>query len=244
MMERKILLVDDVDFFLEVEKGFLQQTPATLLIARNGREALEIAERERPNLIYMDVNMPVMDGLTCCRQLKANPRLAGIPVIMVFAPGRDANEELCRSAGCDGVVTKPIDRHLFLGLGHNFLFQVERREPRKPCQALISLRRTGGKEFSGTCDDLSENGAYIACREKVQANEIIQMTIVLPGAGMQPVAGRLRVAWVNQGFPRPKLNHPQGFGAEFHGLSRESREVIQKTMKNLPAAEAAPPKVL
>ncbi|MFA5516058.1 MAG: response regulator [Desulfuromonadales bacterium] len=231
MPKHKILLVDDVDFFLEVEKGFLQQTPATILTARDGLEALEIAAREKPDLIYLDVNMPVMDGLTCCRKLKSDPHLAAIPVVMVFAPGREASADLCRAAGCDGVVTKPIDRNLFLDLGHGFLFQVERREPRKQCQALITLQRPGEQEFSGTCDDLSENGVYVACREKVQANEMLQMKMVLPGVGMQPVSGRVRVAWVNQGFPRPKLNHPQGFGAAFQSLSAAGREIILKVIQ-------------
>jgi CheY-like chemotaxis protein len=231
MTERKILLVDDVDFFLEVEKGFLQHTPATILIARNGREALDIAARERPNLIYMDVNMPVMDGLTCCRALKADPQLSSIPVIMVFAPGNDATVEMCKAAGCEAHVIKPIDRNQFLGLGHNFLFQIERRELRTPCQALISIRRPGEKGFSGTCEDLSENGAYVVCREKVQGDEILGITLVMPGAGKDPVEGRLRVAWVNQGIPRMKMEMPQGFGAEFQGLSVEARKIIAMVVR-------------
>ncbi len=231
MGERKILLVDDVDFFLEVEKGFLQHTPATIFIARNGREALEIAARERPNLIYMDVNMPVMDGLTCCRALKADPQLSSIPVILVFAPGIDTTAEHCQAAGCDAHIVKPIERNLFLGLGHNYLFQIERREFRTPCQALIALRRPGDKEFSGTCEDLSENGAYVVCQEKVQVNEIFGILLVLPGAGKDPVEGRLRVAWVNQGGSQMKTGMPQGFGAEFQGLGAAERKTIAMVVR-------------
>ena len=231
MAERKILLVDDVDFFIEVEKSFLQNTPADILVARNGREALDIARRERPDLIYMDVNMPVMDGLACCRALKADAQLAAIPVIMVFAPGQEASIDNCRAAGCDAHVTKPIDRNAFLDLGHSFLFQIERRDIRTPCQALITLRRSGGAEFSGTCEDLSKNGIYVVCRETVQPNEILGITLLLPGSGSHPVEGRLRVAWANQGFPRPKMRLPQGFGAEFMGLSVADRKIIDAVVR-------------
>jgi Response regulator receiver domain len=84
MPTAKILLVDDVDFFPEIEKDYLPQIPAEILIAGNGQIALEQAEQHRPNVIFMDVNMPVMDGLTCCRKLKADPRLKDIPVIMIL----------------------------------------------------------------------------------------------------------------------------------------------------------------
>ena len=100
MPTAKILLVDDVDFFLEMEKDYLRQTPAEVLVAGNGRIAIEQAEQHRPDLIFMDVNMPVMDGLTCCRKLKANQRLKDIPVVMVFAPNGNLDEAACRAAGC------------------------------------------------------------------------------------------------------------------------------------------------
>ena len=70
-----ILLVDDAKFFLELEKQFLKNTPATLLTASSGKEALEIAKESRPSLVFMDVDMPEMDGLDCCRQFKADPFL-------------------------------------------------------------------------------------------------------------------------------------------------------------------------
>lgn len=213
MALRKILLVDDVEFFIELEKDFLSQTPAEILVAKNGEEGLNVAIRERPSLIFMDVSMPVMDGLACCRALKAEPMLRSIPVVMVFAPSREVNPEVCRQAGCDAVLTKPLDRKAFLDIGRSFLFHIDRRESRVPCQATVTVRASSG-EIAGTAEDLSERGMYIACREEVRLHETVRLSIRFPG-GVPSIEVRGRVAWVNQGFPRPKLFFPQGFGVEF-----------------------------
>lgn len=231
MPERKILLVDDVDFFLEVEKDFLRQTPAAILIARNGREALEVAAREKPDLIFLDVTMPVMDGLTCCRALKDDPVLRLTPVIMVFAPNAAVDEAACWRAGCDGVLTKPIDRRAFLELGHRLLFQIDRRAPRVAAQGAVTLWR-GKEEFPATCEDLSGEGMYLACRQAVQADELLRAVIVLPGAGGRQIDCRVRVAWVNQGFPRSNMNLPQGFGVEFQGLGLEAAGLVAQTLRS------------
>ena len=113
----KVLLVDDVDFFLEMEKDYLRGFNVEILTAKNGQQALEIARRERPHIIFMDVIMPFMDGLTCCRSLKSDPRLHAIPVIMVFAGSREVTPEACMKAGCDGTLSKPVEKEKFLDLG-------------------------------------------------------------------------------------------------------------------------------
>jgi CheY-like chemotaxis protein len=210
----KILLVDDVDFFLEMERDFLRHTPATIHTARNGKEALEVAQTQRPDVIFMDVTMPVMDGITCCRTLKADPQLQSIPVIMVFAPSREVGPEAVLAAGGDGILTKPVERKAFLDMGRRFLFDIDRREARVPCQMLVTLHRPGG-EIHCASEDLSEHGMYLKSREPLAVGETIGASMLLPGATAGVLECRARVAWVNQGFPRLKLQLPQGFGVEF-----------------------------
>ncbi len=213
----KILLVDDVDFFLEIEKGFLRQTPAEILLARNGQTALELTAEHRPNLIFMDVHMPVMDGLTCCRRIKTDPQLTGIPVVMVFAPSADVDDAACRAAGCDEVLRKPVDRNAFLELGRRFLFDIDRREKRVSCQIPVEFR-IGGRCCQGTGRDVSLHGMYIGFREEVQLNERVQVAFSLPEEGAERIELNGRVAWLNRGFPRSNLGLPQGFGVEFRRL--------------------------
>lgn len=210
----KILLVDDVDFFLEMEKDFLRNTPATIYTARNGREALEFINRQRPDVIFMDVTMPVMDGITCCRILKTDPELQSIPVIMVFAPSRELGPEMVTAAGCDACLTKPVDRKAFLAAGRRFLFGVERRDFRVPCQMAVTLRRHG-EEIRCISEDLGERGMYIKSQDLLAEGEVVRATMVLPGETPTEIECRVRVSWINQGFPRTKPHLPQGYGVEF-----------------------------
>jgi CheY-like chemotaxis protein len=210
----KILLVDDVDFFLEMEKDFLCNTPATIHTARNGREALEFVNRQRPDVIFMDVTMPVMDGITCCRILKTDPELRSIPVIMVFAPSRELGLEAVTAAGCDACLTKPVDRKAFLEAGRRFLFGVERRDLRVPCQMAVTLRRHG-EEIRCISEDLGERGMYIKSQDLLAQGDVVRATMALPGGTPTEIECRVRVSWVNQGFPRTKSHLPQGYGVEF-----------------------------
>jgi CheY-like chemotaxis protein len=228
----KILLVDDVEFFLEMQKDLLRHTPATVYTARHGEEALECVNQQRPDIIFMDVTMPVMDGITCCRILKADPDLQSIPVIMVFAPSRELGPEEVTAAGCDGYLTKPIDRKAFLDLGRQYLFNVERRDIRVPCQLTVILRRPG-EEIHCTSEDLGERGMYVKAREALTVGEVIRVTIAMPGepTGLEC---RARVSWVNQGFPRTKLHLPSGFGVEFLQASQAMRAMIRAFLDRQP----------
>lgn len=222
----KILLVDDVDFFLEMEKDFLRNTPATIHTARNGREALEFVNRQRPDVIFMDVTMPVMDGLTCCRILKADPELRSIPVIMVFAPSRELGPGAVTAAGCDACLTKPVDRKAFLEAGRRFLFGVERRDFRVPCQMAVTLRRHG-EEIHCSSEDLGERGMYIKSQDLLAEGDVVRATMALPGGTPTEIECRVRVSWVNQGFPRTKPHLPQGYGVEFLQPSQATMAMIR-----------------
>jgi len=227
-----ILLVDDVDFFLEMEKDFLRNTPATIHTARNGREALEFVNRQRPDVIFMDVTMPVMDGLTCCRTLKANPDMRSIPVIMVFAPSREIGPETVAAAGCDASLTKPVDRKAFLEAGRRFLFGIERRDIRVSCQIPVVLRRQG-EDLRCISEDMGERGMYVKSRDSLAEGEIVRVSMTLPGGTATDIECRARVAWANQGFPRTKLHLPQGFGLEFLQPSQATIATIRAYLKKV-----------
>ena len=130
MSTPKILLVDDTKLFIELEKNFLKHSPVHVLTASSGEEALEIAMRERPDLIFMDINMPGMGGLACCSTLKGDMMLSSIPVVMVSSCGKDEDLQECRKAGCDDILSKPIDKKLFLEKARFFLDTINRRDVR------------------------------------------------------------------------------------------------------------------
>lgn len=84
---KKILLADDVELFLELEKTFFRRESFELLIARTGQQAWDLTQAETPDLVFMDLFMPGMDGDAACRLIKQQPQTASIPVVMVTQGG-------------------------------------------------------------------------------------------------------------------------------------------------------------
>jgi CheY-like chemotaxis protein len=107
-MPQKILIVDDEPHMLRVTELSLRKGGFSLIIGRNGRQALELAARERPDLIVMDVVMPELDGLAALAQLKASPDTAAIPVIMLTARGQIVARQQAETSGAALYLTKPF----------------------------------------------------------------------------------------------------------------------------------------
>jgi CheY-like chemotaxis protein len=105
---KKVLVVEDVDFNRDLVVQLLEDK-YHVIEAVNGQEGLELAERERPELILMDLSLPVIDGWEATRRLKANDDLRSIPVIALTAHAMKGDEEKALAAGCDDYLVKPLD---------------------------------------------------------------------------------------------------------------------------------------
>ena len=105
---RKILVVEDVDFNRDLVVQILEDR-YRVVEAVNGQEGVALAEQERPDLILMDLSLPVVDGWEATRQIKANPALCAIPVIALTAHAMVGDRERALAAGCDGYISKPIE---------------------------------------------------------------------------------------------------------------------------------------
>lgn len=212
-----ILLVDDIAFFRDVMQAYFQATPARVLTAGSGLEAFSIALEEQPDLIYLDAGMPQISGLDCCRQLKADERTRDIPVVIIFTPGRDASLEAVVASGCDGYLTKPFGKEEFLNLGHRFLFDIERRERRVSCQMTVDFT-IAGLDCRGRGYDICGHGLYVEFRDELPPEKKIHLRFMLPLVSTASFDVDGVIVWVNQGFPRPKLKLPQGFGVKLQNM--------------------------
>jgi CheY-like chemotaxis protein len=105
---RKVLVVEDVDFNRELIVQLLEDK-YEVIEAVNGQQGVELAERERPELILMDLSLPVMDGWEATRRLKANADLRAIPIIALTAHAMKGDKEKALAAGCDDYLVKPLD---------------------------------------------------------------------------------------------------------------------------------------
>jgi two-component system cell cycle response regulator DivK len=113
-MTKRILIVEDQEDNRQILGDLLKSAGYALIMAETGAEAVRIAEAERPDLILMDIQLPVMDGYEATRRIKANPALAKIPVIAVTSYALSGDEDKAKAAGCDGYVTKPFSPRALL----------------------------------------------------------------------------------------------------------------------------------
>ena len=106
-MTRRILVVEDQEDLRGVLRTLLTGSGYEMLEAADGETGVARAKSDRPDLILMDIQMPVLDGYEATRRIKADPDLAATPVIAVSSFAMKGDEEKARAAGCDHYVTKP-----------------------------------------------------------------------------------------------------------------------------------------
>jgi two-component system, cell cycle response regulator DivK len=115
---KKILIVEDVAYNVDLLVQLLEDE-YELVTAGDGAQGVDRAEQERPDLILMDLSLPVMDGWEATRRIKANTALSQIPIIGLSAHAMSGDAEKAMAAGCDDYLTKPInDELLFEKLQH------------------------------------------------------------------------------------------------------------------------------
>ena len=113
-MARKILVVDDEEVLVETIAYNLEQAGYQVITAANGTSALQIARRETPDLIILDIMLPEVDGLEVCRQLRREGNTASIPIMMLTAKNEEIDKVVGLEIGADDYVTKPFGRRELL----------------------------------------------------------------------------------------------------------------------------------
>ena len=117
----KILLVEDNEMNRDMLSRRLVRKGFEVVIAVDGKAGVEMASSTSPDLILMDLSLPVMDGWEATRQIKANPATQGIPVIALTAHAMSGDEVKAREAGCDDYDTKPVNLNRLLEKIGSFL---------------------------------------------------------------------------------------------------------------------------
>ncbi|MFA5802280.1 MAG: response regulator [Thermoleophilia bacterium] len=120
-MAEKILVVEDNEMNLELVSDVLVAHGYIVMQASAGREAIQIARDQQPDLILMDIQLPEMDGLEVTRQLKESTETKSIKVVALTAHAMRGDEEKAREAGCSGYIAKPINTREFASVVAGFL---------------------------------------------------------------------------------------------------------------------------
>jgi two-component system, OmpR family, alkaline phosphatase synthesis response regulator PhoP len=123
-MEQKILIVDDeahIRMLIEQTLEELEDEGVTFLIAENGEEALNLITREKPQLVFLDVMMPKMNGMEVCRRVKKELVLDDVYIILLTAKGQEIDRLKGQEVGADVYMTKPFDPEMLLSKAKSVL---------------------------------------------------------------------------------------------------------------------------
>lgn len=223
----KVLLVDDVELFRELQKTFFRRREVDLVVAENGKEAFRQALRHRPDMIFMDLHMPEMDGAECCLKLKEHDELKKIPVVMVTSATREDDIERCKAAGCDAIILKPINRQNFLETANSFMQMPVRIAPRVRVGFSVSYGQPGHAIRQDEAFNLSSGGVFIKTNEFFEIDTPLHVQFQLPSRE-KAISCPGRVAWINRPELSDKKDTPTGMGVQFVGLDIESHEALRE----------------
>ena len=220
-VRKKILIVDDVQMFVQLQKTLLNRQDFELLTARSGREALDKAREENPDLILLDLYMPDINGDIVCKELKSDPMTKEIPILIITTDDAAEYRELCIEAGCDGYLTKPLRKDTLIPAIENHLQMPPRRHKRIRTQIPCTVTDEDGKR-EGIIHALSPNGAFIETDPPLLPGDILNVDFTLDDTGAK-VSLQTSVRWArNIGD-----SHPNGAGCEFLDVQREDLESIR-----------------
>ena len=118
---KRVLVVEDTEDNRRIIRDLLTSAGYEMIEAVDGEQGVAMAAEHRPDLILMDIQLPVLDGYEATRRIKANPALRHIPVIAVTSYALSGDEEKTRAAGCDAYVAKPFSPRLLLAKVRGFL---------------------------------------------------------------------------------------------------------------------------
>jgi CheY-like chemotaxis protein len=225
-MNKKILLVDTSKVCLEIEQELLRRLPVKVFYASDGKQALDQALKLRPDLVLMDLDLPEVDGASCCAAIKEDERLVGTRVVLM-TQALEQKMTACRIAGCDAIIRKPLDRKEFTTVTRNMLAVNDRLEERIPCRATVTCRLEN-TVFCGTLEDVSLKGIFIGSRCDMKIGAKLTVKFALPIVGATSIESIAKVIWLNSGRGKRNLLLPVGFGVEFDNLGVKDTEQIKE----------------
>jgi len=120
-MSKRILVIEDTEDNRQIIRDLLSSVGYELIEATDGVSGVALAQKERPDLILMDIQLPEIDGYEATRRIRAIPELAKVPIIAVTSYALSGDEAKTREAGCDGYVAKPFSPRQLLAKIREFL---------------------------------------------------------------------------------------------------------------------------
>jgi len=214
-----VLIADDLKFFLEIEKSYLQRGGFEVLTATSGEEAVDIAQKRQPNLVLLDLEMPKMDGVAACAAMRKVAVLQATPIIIMSATGTPQNRERCLKAGCTEFVIKPEKPDELLGIVARIL-SIKKREAKRITVVFNVTGTHASRQVIGQAKDLGEKGLLLETSTAISVGSVLELEFYRPGTRSQVKvkAKVVRAGKTPEGAPQA--------GIEFIDLSQADQEAI------------------
>jgi CheY-like chemotaxis protein len=217
---KKILLLDGVRLFLQLEQTLLQRSDYQLFAATTGAEALEILERESLDLVLLDYVLPDMTGDEIVRRIRSSERNSEAGIVIVTARGMRDHVDKCMAAGCSAFLYKPVTRTTLCSHVQDMLRVPARRHVRTLVRLQVNARNRE-RFFFGNTVNLSESGLLLETPLELSMGETMSLRFFLPGEE-EAVACRARVT------RRTPTDRPGewAYGLSFEELGAGGRERV------------------
>jgi len=218
MKQKKVLLADDVELFLMLEKSVFNRYEFALITARSGCDILKLIKKEEPELVFINLNMPEVNGDECCRIVKEDVHTRHIPIIIIVKGSNGQDLDRCRDSGCDDILFKPIIQKEFMKTTRKFLNVMERADQRLKTRLRVKYSVKPPESYDNYSIDINTGGLFLATENPLMVDTPMELEFQLPETG-SVIRCKARGAWVNDPKERKKPNLPAGMGLQFLDLS-------------------------
>lgn len=227
---QSILLVHDTGLFRALAETIPRRTNCRVLLASNGTEALAVARREKPDIVFLDADLTGMTGVDVCRVLKADPLFGRTPVVLIGTDAKSRDEG--HRAGASDFLWKPIDEISFFDTFRRLLQILPREAARAPFGFSVTFWRDG-IQYEGTIRDLAKGGFFVRTPVAQPIGARIEVAFDIPGrkAGRTVVAEAIVV--------RVGQDPDRGLGCRFFRVAASSRVHLDECLRALSLGEAA-----
>ena len=222
----KILIVDDVKMSLEIEKEFLKDTGCELVSAANGREGLERAREERPDLVMTDLHMPEMDGAELCIAMKDDPAMKSVPVIILTSDSNPENLEKCHNARCDGILKKPFQKGDIIETVRKYI-KILCREHKRAAVGFDVFYNFNEESSSALVTDISSGGMFVRTDSPLPIDSETAFSLVI-GNSPEPINVKGKVVRTVRRDRSDSYDEQPGMGVMFRDAPGELLEIIDE----------------
>lgn len=230
-MAPKILLVDDVNFFLELQKSYLSNVDCEIYTASNGKEALDKVSANKPDLIFVDYEMPVMNGLEFLREIKTNDEYKDIPTVVISAFIDMDLKKIIEEAGANKILKKPFSKEDFLSLVNEFLHFDKRKKTRVKMN-IPAFYGFEDKMDKGLILDISEGGAFLEGDINLKEGAVLELKFLIPDTS-KIIRTWAKIVWINDENNKKKVSYPKGAGLEFISMSKEDIQLLKTFLEKV-----------